>query len=371
MRRPVLTVAVALAVVVVPAAPGAGQEPTPGLSEARRRANDAAAAINRLESQLGELDEELTRLEAERAAARAELDGLRAQVAEIAVRRYTESGADTVLLPDVDLNDQARARALVRFVTGERTDTIDEYRAAERRLEQASADIEREAATQQAALADLRAQREVLEAELDRLEELEAARIEAERRAAEERARAERAAAAAAASAATTTTARTSTAGSTPATPATVGAPGTRPAPAAPPPPVSGGGGWVCPVQGARSFVDSWGAPRAGGRSHQGVDIMAPRGTPVVTPVAGTVTTKTGGIGGLTFRLSGVDGNWYYGAHLDSYSGASGFLPAGTVVGYVGDTGDAKGTSPHLHFEIHIGGYGNPVNPYPTVARYC
>ncbi len=120
------------------------------------------------------------------------------------------------------------------------------------------------------------------------------------------------------------------------------------------------------------SFVDSWMAPRPGGRSHQGVDIMSPRGTTVVLPVGGRTTFRTGGIGGLTFNLNGDDGNYYYGAHMDSYAGlADGYYPAGTVVGYVGDTGDARGTGTHLHFEIHVGGYGNAVNPYPTTRANC
>ena len=120
------------------------------------------------------------------------------------------------------------------------------------------------------------------------------------------------------------------------------------------------------------SFVDSWMAPRPGGRSHQGVDIMSPRGTTVVLPVGGRTTFRTGGIGGLTFNLNGDDGNYYYGAHMDSYVGlADGYYPAGTVVGYVGDTGDARGTGTHLHFEIHVGGYGNAVNPYPTTRANC
>jgi peptidoglycan LD-endopeptidase LytH len=136
-------------------------------------------------------------------------------------------------------------------------------------------------------------------------------------------------------------------------------------------PPVTGGS-WICPVQGARSFIDSWMAPRAGGRRHQGVDIMSPRGTPVVTPVAGRLALTTSGLGGLGFDLAGDDGNYYFGTHLDSYSGvANGWHPAGTLVGYVGDTGDARGTGTHLHFEIHLGGYGNPVNPYPTTRQHC
>jgi murein DD-endopeptidase MepM/ murein hydrolase activator NlpD len=96
---------------------------------------------------------------------------------------------------------------------------------------------------------------------------------------------------------------------------------------------------------------------------------MSPRGTPVVNPVSGNVSTRGDALGGLSMHVQGDDGNYYYGTHLDSYSGATGHLPAGTVIGYVGDTGNAQGT--HLHFEIHIGGYGNAINPYPTVARYC
>lgn len=99
---------------------------------------------------------------------------------------------------------------------------------------------------------------------------------------------------------------------------------------------------------------------------------MSPRGTPVVLPVSGRTTFRTGGIGGLTFNLNGDDGNYYYGAHLDSYAGlADGWYPAGTVVGFVGDTGDARGTGTHLHFEIHLGGFGNAVNPYPTTRANC
>ena len=78
---------------------------------------------------------------------------------------------------------------------------------------------------------------------------------------------------------------------------------------------------------------------------------------------------RSSGLGGKAFYLDGDDGNFYYGAHLDSY-GHSGRVEAGTVVGFNGDTGNARGT-PHLHFEIHPGGQGNPTNPYPVVARYC
>jgi murein DD-endopeptidase MepM/ murein hydrolase activator NlpD len=132
---------------------------------------------------------------------------------------------------------------------------------------------------------------------------------------------------------------------------------------------VVGGGSFQCPVAGAVNFVDSFGAARSGGRRHQGTDMMAASGTPVVAPVAGVVSTSSSGAGGLTVHLAGNDGVTYEGMHLSSF-GATGSVAAGTVIGYVGATGNARGGSPHLHFEMHPGG-GGAVNPYSTVAQHC
>lgn len=129
---------------------------------------------------------------------------------------------------------------------------------------------------------------------------------------------------------------------------------------------IPGGSGWVCPVAGARYFND-WGFPRSGGRYHQGTDLFAARGTEVRAPVAGEVRQVTGSIGGLQFHLLGVDGVTYIGTHMDAF-GKAGRVQAGEVIGYVGDSGNAKGSSPHLHFEMHPGTSG-PVNPYPTLQR--
>jgi murein DD-endopeptidase MepM/ murein hydrolase activator NlpD len=126
-------------------------------------------------------------------------------------------------------------------------------------------------------------------------------------------------------------------------------------------------GGMICPVPGS-AFVDSWGAPRPQGWAHQGVDMMAPSGTPIVAPVSGNVVHRGNSVGGLAFHLTGDDGRYYYGAHLSAY-GQAGNVAAGTVIGYVGNTGDAQYTAPHLHLEIHIG--GSAVNPYPYVAAVC
>ncbi|MBC7293695.1 MAG: M23 family metallopeptidase, partial [Thermoleophilia bacterium] len=81
------------------------------------------------------------------------------------------------------------------------------------------------------------------------------------------------------------------------------------------------GANWVFPVQGPNSFVDTFGAPRSGGRTHQGTDIMTARNTPIVAVVDGVIlrTNPTdSGLGGITIWLKGDDGNSYYYAHLSS-----------------------------------------------------
>jgi murein DD-endopeptidase MepM/ murein hydrolase activator NlpD len=97
---------------------------------------------------------------------------------------------------------------------------------------------------------------------------------------------------------------------------------------------------------------------------------MAARGTPTVAPVSGQVEYRESGLGGLSWYVHGDDGDTYYGAHLSAYENVGvGWVAAGTVIGYVGDSGNAAGT-PHLHFEFHAGG-GEPVNPYPKVSGPC
>ena len=123
--------------------------------------------------------------------------------------------------------------------------------------------------------------------------------------------------------------------------------------------------GWVCPVPGARYFND-WGFPRSGGRFHQGNDLFAPRGTEVLAPVSGFVELKSGVVGGLQFWLAGDDGRTYIGTHMDGFALAGDVL-AGAVVGYVGDSGNAIGSDPHLHFEILVD--GSPINPYPILQQ--
>jgi len=127
--------------------------------------------------------------------------------------------------------------------------------------------------------------------------------------------------------------------------------------------------GLVCPIRGAVSFVDSWGAPRHQG-PHQGVDLMAASGTPNVAVVSGSVSFRSGGTSGNGAYLQGDDGTLYYYFHLSAYEGGARRVAQGEVIGYTGNTGDASGGPTHTHFEIHPGG-GPAVNPYPSVRAVC
>jgi LysM repeat protein len=131
---------------------------------------------------------------------------------------------------------------------------------------------------------------------------------------------------------------------------------------------VSAAGLAACPVPGA-GFVNDFGYPRPESRFHDGIDLFAPVGTPVLAPVSGRVQQLTGPIGGNQFILRGDDGHRYAGSHLSAF-GDAGRVAAGSVIGYVGDTGNAAGARPHLHFEVRPGG-GAEVNPFAVVDSAC
>ena len=133
--------------------------------------------------------------------------------------------------------------------------------------------------------------------------------------------------------------------------------------------PVPGAPLQVCPVAGPNSFVDSFGWPRSGGRSHQGTDLIAASGTPVVAAHPGVVSRSSSSLGGIQAYVRAPSGTYTFYAHLSGYSSASGSVGAGTVIGYVGSTGNA-GSVNHLHFEYHPGG-GAAIDPYPYLLAVC
>ena len=124
---------------------------------------------------------------------------------------------------------------------------------------------------------------------------------------------------------------------------------GRMPAPAALPMPV--------PAVAVDRVVDTWGAARGGDRSHEGVDIFAPRGTPVLSTTRGVVSSvRETGLGGKQVWVTGPAMERHYYAHLDGWAeglAARQVVWPGDTVGYVGDSGNARGTPPHLHYGIY------------------
>jgi septal ring factor EnvC (AmiA/AmiB activator) len=278
-----------------------------------------------------------------------------------------EFGAAVAYLSEVSVTEEELVNQLRSFRTELDRQTV--------RLAEASTEQEIVTAELEAMAIELQTDLIAAQAVYDELVERQRVEEEEARRQAEEAAR--RAAEEEAARNATTTTVAP---GSTTAPPAgtTTPAPSTTdttiaPAPTttSPPPPPSGGS--ACPVAGAVSFSDTWGAPRSGGRSHQGVDMIAARGTPIAAIYDGKIKRiASGRLSGLAVWLRADNGDEFFYAHLDSYGDISTGMTvsAGYTIGYNGSSGNAPNWLPHLHFEWHPGG-GSAVNPYPLAKQVC
>lgn len=120
----------------------------------------------------------------------------------------------------------------------------------------------------------------------------------------------------------------------------------------------------ACPVPGS-TFVASFGAPRSG-HTHQGTDMMAADGTPIYAPEPGVYRTH----GTESFYLDGTSGAQWFGTHLQGHARGDGPVQAGDLIAYVGHTGNASASAPHLHIEYHPGG-GAAVEHYPALAAAC
>jgi len=380
MRSPARTLAIAL--VVVLALPASAQVSDDQVDRAREEVNritdesaELGQAVIDAYAQQAELDSEIEDLRSSIEFAQIEMSEAEDRLEELAVELYmgSTSGASlTVLFSATDQQYPAGLEYL-REASGVDESVIDRLRAFRDELDRQTGRLGEALEEQETLAVELEQMANELQADLvaaqevyDRLVRQQAAEEEARRQAEEERLRRE---AAAAAAAQTTSTTQAGT--------GTTGAPTTTTAPAAPattgsPPPSPSGSG-TCPVAGAVSFTDSWGAPRSGGRAHKGVDMMAARGVPIVAIFSGTIyRTSNSSLGGLSVYFNSDAGDMYYYAHLDGFGDISPgqHVSAGYVIGYNGSTGNAPAHLPHLHFEYHPGG-GAAVNPYPLVRSLC
>jgi len=315
---------------------------------ASQKAADAAAvryeaAVEGLE----ELAARITELEGQIAAGKAEAATLRATARERAVRAYVGRdvlGPGTFVLEGGDPLDQIRREKLLAKTKAREDADAHRLKVLTGELDRQRLEVEQRKVEQEAVVAEVEVEQVAVQGQLQ----------EAQRAldALEEQLRQELAAAAAREAAAAVARAASSRAGNGRDYSSNDVATGI-----------------VCPIRGALSFIDSWGYPRHQG-AHQGVDLMAARGTPNVAVVSGDVTFKQGGTSGMGAYLRGDDGNLYYYFHLSAYEGGPRHVAQDEVIGYVGNTGDARYTATHTHFEIHPGG-GSAVNPYPSVRPVC
>ena len=358
------------------------------IAEARREANAAAEAYFAAESQLDLLEVQQQRLRDDLTALIVEVEELREAVQRVAVDRFVGSGSSGIpILTDLrEPTEQLHGGVLSDVAAETGATTLDDYDAARDRLREKRRQLDAAEDELEAHQEDLLELQEDAELKVDELREIEAQRLqdeavraaleaqqreearqlaELERRQAEaNRARQEAAVAAVAAVGVGTD----NVSGNQGASGGNVGGrtggggPGSNPRQAA--------DAYVditiiCPVLGGSAYGDTWGAPRSGGRKHQGVDMLAPTGTPLQAVVSGWVNHRNNRLGGTTISLLGDNGSRYYYAHLSAYEGEPGYVAVGQVIGYIGDTGNATGV-PHLHFEIRPGG-GIPINPYKSM----
>jgi murein DD-endopeptidase MepM/ murein hydrolase activator NlpD len=393
------------------------------IEEAQERANAAATAYFDAESQIDQLDLKAQRLERERAALAADVDLLRGDVSELAVEQFVASASGGIpLLSDPAGPFQQRQAEVMRSVALDVSSSdLDAYDEARRRLEAKEQEIEDTTDELETAKVNHRALEQQALAEVEHLKEVEEQRLKDEAVRAElERQRAERQRAleeqireqqAARERQQEALRQRATQPAPPPAVPADPAAdpttppaaqpdgpdaasppsdtspdpvpdpapdptlppapdPTTPPAPPVPPPPPPAPPpdfvpGLVCPVNGPSAYADTFGAPRSGGRFHEGVDMIAAAGTPLVAVTGGYAEMRPSSLGGNSVRLHAPNGDYYFYAHLSAYEGSSRDVGQGEVIGYVGHTGNTS--TDHLHFEVHPGG-GPAINPYPTVV---
>ena len=375
------------------------------LDTTQRRGNELAALFWQAQAGLEALDIEIVNNEAAAAELATQIADLRAEVKIIAVDQYMSRADDIDVGDHESESDRAAAEALARLVIGVDNTAIDQLAVIGAESDRLSASLAIQRSEQAATLAEVQSTQQSIADELERLARLRSAvaaelldledalgeleQAESERQAAaaeqerivEERRRAEAAAAAAAELARRVPTPAPTpvlTVMPTPTVVATVvpnpqlpdPTPTVVPNPQPSTPLTSTGGGIVCPLGGPFTHIDDFSAPRVYGGVHRANDLIAAQGTPVLAAASGSIDHRSSSVGGMSAHLKGDNGDYYFYTHLSGYENVgAGYVTAGTVIGYVGMTGNAP--IPHLHFEIHSGGYGNYSNPYGPVRSAC
>lgn len=326
------------------------------IADAQDRAAEASNAYMEAQARLESLH-------AEEALNATKVQDLQSQVAtlqtrlqQVALNRFTQpAGSESPILTGFASPEQQMQVAVYTQVVWDTADTaFDDYDSLNRDLlaqQRTLTALQQQTVAEQERLVQLR-DRAIAEAES--LKKIEAQRLkdEATRKAlaAEQARRAQQ------------VVARTTTRGGSDAVAVQV-------TPSAPVSSAYANRSWVCPTGPARvSFGHSFRPYATGNMQHNGIDMIGARGTPLLAVVNGTAQPRSNGPGGLVVFFYGDDGIFYYYAHLESY-GSLGRVSKGTVIGYMGMTGNA-GTY-HLHFEMHPGGVGNPQDPYDKLAANC
>ncbi|MCJ7796565.1 MAG: peptidoglycan DD-metalloendopeptidase family protein [Thermoleophilia bacterium] len=320
------------------------------LSRLQAELDDLAGKYSKAEARLYEIDNAVVKAEKDEARSRQDLEKMRAQLSERVVRLYKTGHGSTpafleLLFEEHDFSVLIERLSMLNKVAVQDGETFTQVRTHIGKVTSLQRDLSAKRAAQTTQLNDLQSTQATMESRMQATA-AEYKRLKKRVVALEEAARREREAAKARAQAKATGSGGSGGSGGS--------APSVK--------------GFVFPVDGPHSYTNDWGFARSGGRSHQGTDIMAARGTPAVAVVSGRIrrTAYGSGLGGTTIWLNGNNGTSYYYAHLDGIAG--GISPgtsvaAGQTIGYVGDSGNARGGACHLHFEIHPGG-GGASNPY-------
>jgi murein DD-endopeptidase MepM/ murein hydrolase activator NlpD len=338
------------------------------LLEADQVLESGLEELERIQAKIYDVEFRISRLEAALVEYGGNVDALEQRAKLIVYEAYTSSGRNllTTAFGTKDIQDLITTQALFDAATTRDLNQLDQLSAVSRQMDRLNDDL----AVKEAEVQNLRVEQESVVAQLEEDRALaDKLHADAKKNYADVYARykaeqARRAAAAAAARAAAAEAAaakpsagRSSGGSNSGSSRAAAGVPAAT-------------AGVNCPLPNGSSFIDTWGYPRSGGRTHKGTDMIAGYGSTVVAMMSGTIRLNYHSLGGRQLYIYGADGITYYYAHLSSYSaGLSNgqTVSQGQGVGFVGSTGNA--TTNVLHLGMIYG--GQYVNPYPTVRPVC